>query len=80
MPDQVDALRLTEPTPIACLFCTGFEFEMLGPVVRIVAWVELPAPDAEHHERRIIARLVMPTGVARALVRDLRKALGASGH
>lgn len=74
------AIPLTEPVPVACLFTSGFEIELMGPVVRLIAFVELPTVDPDQPERRIIGRLVMPDGVARGLARDLRKLLSRGGH
>lgn len=65
----------SEPVPIPCLFVSGTACEFLDSFARIVAWVSLPALPAEPHERRIIARLVLPNEVARALMRELQKGL-----
>jgi hypothetical protein len=65
----------TEPVPINCLFVSGTACEFTDSFTRIVAWVSLPALPAEPHERRIIARLVLPNDVARALKRELRSGL-----
>lgn len=70
----------TEPTPIPCLFVSGTACEFAAGFVRLVAWVSLPALPAEPHERRIIARLVLPSDVARALQRQLQQGLRKGSH
>lgn len=69
MTDETDKPPLTEPIVIADAFCTGADVETINGDVRIVGWVD------HQDERRIVGRLVLPDGVARGLVRDLRKAL-----
>jgi hypothetical protein len=63
---------LSEPLVIADAFCSGADVEIINGDIRIVGWVD------HQEERRIVGRLVLPDAVARALIRDLRKAL-ASG-
>ena len=64
-----------EPAPIACLFVSGVACEFLPGYTRIMAWVSVPALPGEPHERRVIARLVMPDDVARELQRQLKNGL-----
>jgi hypothetical protein len=66
---------LTEPVIVQCLFCTGVDVQHTENFTRLIGWVELPAPGYDFQERRIIARMVMPEEVARALSRDLRRSL-----
>lgn len=72
MPDETDKPPLTEPLVIADAFATGMDVEVINGDVRLIAWV------THADEHRIVARVVLPDSVARALIRDLRKAL-ASG-
>ncbi|MER9912839.1 hypothetical protein NKJ71_19625 [Mesorhizobium sp. M0050] len=67
-----DSQPLTEPLVVADAFATGVDVEAINGDLRLVAWVD------HGQERRIVARVVLPDSVARALIRDLRKAL-ASG-
>ncbi|MBZ9922211.1 hypothetical protein LB579_31525, partial [Mesorhizobium sp. BR1-1-7] len=60
---------LTEPLIVGDAFATGVDIESINGDVRLIAWVT----HAEEH--RIVARIVLPDSVARALIRDLRKAL-----
>lgn len=60
---------LTEPIVIMDVFATGVDVERVDGEVRLIGW----ATHGEEH--RIVARLVLPDAVARALIRDLRKAL-----
>jgi hypothetical protein len=72
---------LTEPVVRDCLFCTGFEIETLSyGVVRFVGWVDVPALGYDQPERRVIARLVMPSKLARDLVKRLQRALHSGEH
>lgn len=64
-----DPKTLTEPLVMLDAFATGIDVEPINGDVRLVAWVD------HQEERRIVGRLVLPDSVARALVRDLRKAL-----
>lgn len=63
---------LSEPVVILDAFATGVDVEVINGDLRLIAWVD------HGEERRIVGRLVLPDSVARALIRDLRKAL-ASG-
>lgn len=69
-----DQSPLTEPVVALDIFATGVIIEPVNGEVRLTAWVEVSG------ERRIVARLVLPNTVARALLRDLRKALAKGGH
>lgn len=74
MPDDEKDPPLTEPIIATDVFATGIDIEPINGDVRLIAWVT----HAEEH--RIVARLVLPDSVARALIRDLRKALASGGH
>ncbi|WP_027039097.1 hypothetical protein ACSGFO_18490 [Mesorhizobium sp. WSM4083] len=73
MADDEDP-ALTEPAIIMDVFSEGVDIERIDGEVRLVAWV------THGEEHRIVNRLVLPDGVARALARDLRKALASGGH
>lgn len=64
-----DEPPLTEPVIIADAFVTGIDLEPINGDIRLVGWV------THGEEHRIVARIVTPDSVARALVRDLRKLL-----
>lgn len=65
---------LTEPHIVTDTFATGVDIERINGEVRLIAWV------THGEEHRIVDRLVLPDGVARALVRDLRKALASGSN
>ncbi|HEU4986892.1 MAG TPA: hypothetical protein VFT89_07490 [Rhizobiaceae bacterium] len=67
----------TEPEIIHCVFCSGISVEVGDGYVRIVGCVDLPVMG---HERRIVARLVMPPNTARHLIRDLQRGLHRGSH
>lgn len=69
-----DPKHLTEPLVVADAFATGVDVEVINGDVRLIAWVD------HADERRIVGRLVLPDSVARALVRDLRKALASGSN
>lgn len=78
---EIGSPRMTEPQVIDCVFCEGITIELHDDVVRIVGWVDLEVVGYETvPERRIVARAVMPTSVARELIRDLRKAVARGGN
>lgn len=68
-----DEPPLTEPLIIPDVFATGVDIDHINGEVRLVCWV------THGDEHRIVNRLVLPSVVARALVRDLRKALATGG-
>ena len=68
-----DEPPLTEPIIILDVFCEGVDIERINGDFRLTGWV------THQDEHRIVNRLVLPDGVARALARDLRKAI-AAGH
>ncbi|WP_027037902.1 hypothetical protein [Mesorhizobium ciceri] len=74
------APALTEPVIVQCLFCTGVDVQHTENFTRLIGWVELPAPGYDFQERRIIARMVMPPEIARALSRDLRRSISRGDH
>lgn len=80
MADRIDALRMTEPTVIPCIFVEGVEIEVRDEFVRLVGWIDLETAEGHEPERRIVVRAAMPSLVTRALVRDLRKAVARGGH
>jgi hypothetical protein len=65
---------LSEPTIILDVFATGVDVERVDGEVRLIAWV------SHGEEHRIVDRLVLPDAVARALARDLRKALASGSN
>lgn len=69
-----DEPPLSEPIIVSDVFCTGVDVERVNGEVRLTGWVT----DGEEH--RIVARLVLPDGVARALARDLRRALATGSN
>jgi hypothetical protein len=77
---MTDEPPFTEPVVIPCLFTSGCACEFAESFVRIVAWVDLPSLPHEPHERRIIARLVLPKDVARGLERELKQGLKKGSH
>ena len=74
MSDEETDPPLTEPIVILDAFATGVDVEAINGDVRLIAWVT----HAEEH--RIVARVVLPDSVARALIRDLRKALASGSN
>jgi hypothetical protein len=70
MDDDTDP-PLTEPVIVTDVFATGIDIERVDGEVRLIGWV------THGEEHRIVSRLVLPDGIARALVRDLRKALSS---
>jgi hypothetical protein len=68
-----DEPPLSEPVIIPDVFAEGVDIEPINGDVRLIAWA------THSDEHRIVGRLVLPIIVARALARDLRKAL-ATGH
>lgn len=80
MPDGIDQPRLTEPKVIDCALIEGATLEVRDELVRICGWIDLEAVEGGNPERRIVARVALPLLVARALARDLRKALSRGGH
>lgn len=80
MAEVIVPAPLTEPEIIPCHFWEGFEVELGDDYLRIVAWIYLRTGDLTGPERRIVARAVMPTRVAREVVRDLRKAVARGGN
>jgi hypothetical protein len=72
---------MTEPEVIHCRHAEGVTVIVRDEFIRLTAWIDLEVvPDGERPERRIIARLALPNTVARALIRDLRRAVARGGH
>lgn len=65
---------LTEPIIAQDIFATGIDIERIDGEVRLIAWV------THGEEHRIVGRLVLPDAIARALIRDLRKALASGSN
>jgi hypothetical protein len=65
---------LSEPIVVLDSFATGVDVEPINGDVRLIAWV------THADEHRIVARVVLPDSVARALIRDLRKALASGSN
>jgi hypothetical protein len=74
MPDDESDPPLTEPVIVQDTFATGVDVERVDGEVRLIAWV------THSDEHRIVNRLVLPDAVARALIRDLRKALASGSN
>lgn len=68
MQDDADRPPLSEPIIVPDVFSTGADLEITRHYVRIVHWVEFPADEGvQPVERRIVARIVVPTHVAREI-------------
>jgi hypothetical protein len=80
MADHVDRAPLSEPKPVACHLIEGVEIEVKADIVRLVGWIELEAVEGGSPERRIVARVALPYGAARALAQNLRRTVGRGGH
>ena len=80
MAEVIPTAPLTEPKVVECTFCEGVYLEVRDDMVRMVGWLDLETAADGRPERRIVLRAVLPTVVARALVRDLRKSLARGGH
>ena len=80
MSEEILSAPLTEPDIVACHFWEGCEIEIGEDFIRIVGWITLTTGEIENPERRIVARAVMPTRVARELIRDLRKGVARGGN
>jgi hypothetical protein len=70
---------LTEPAIIDCLFLTGTTVEISDGTVQIVGWVSVAVYENER-ERRIVTRVALSNGNARALFAQLRGALAQGGN
>jgi len=74
MQDEAERLPLSEPIIAQDVFSTGADLEITRHYVRIVHWVDLPADEGvQPAERRIVARIVMPTNVARDIFATRRR-------
>jgi hypothetical protein len=74
MPEEETDPPLSEPIIVVDVFATGVDIERVDGEVRLIAWV------THGEEHRIVNRLVLPDGVARALIRDLRKTLASGAN
>lgn len=74
MQDEAERPPLHEPIITPDIFSTGADLEITRHYVRVVYWVEYPADDGvQPVERRIVARIVMPTNIAREIFATRRK-------
>lgn len=80
MAEVIIPAPLTEPIVVDCVFCEGLFLEVRDDVVRIVGFIDLERTADSQPERRIVVRAAMPTIVARALIRDLRRAVSRGGN
>lgn len=80
MAETTKPFRMTEPTMVACVLCEGVSIEVRDDLVRLVGWIDLEVVEDDQPERRIVARAALPTLVARALIRDLRRAVARGGN
>lgn len=80
MAEVIAPAPLTEPEVVTCHFVEGLYLEVRDDVVRVIGWIDLEHTADHQPERRIVVRAAMPTVVARALVRDLRRSLARGGH
>lgn len=80
MPDGERKPRLTEPEVVHCILCEGVTIEVRDEIVRLVGWIDLETVEYAEPERRIVARAALPLLVARALIRDLRRAVARGGN
>lgn len=71
---------MTEPKAIDCHFVEGVSLEVRDEFVRLTGWIDLDVTPGEALERRIVVRAAVPTLVARALIRDLRRAVARGGN
>jgi mono/diheme cytochrome c family protein len=78
--DGEDKAPLTEPVTIQCIFVSGVDIVLSGPIARFVGWAEMPAIGGETEERRIVVRFVMSRDAARTFCTELRNALKRKGH
>lgn len=80
MAEVIHSLRLTEPVIVPCILVEGAIIEVRDELIRIVGFIDLEIAEGRDPERRIVVRAAMPTLVARALIRDLRRAIARGGH
>jgi hypothetical protein len=81
MAEIIKPAPLTEPIVVDCHLVEGVEIEVRASIVRIVGWIELETvKDGSAPERRIVSRIAMPTEIARALIRDLRRVVVRAGE
>jgi len=81
MAESIEPPRMTEPEVVPCIFVEGLAIEVRDEFIRVVGYIDLETVGYEVvPERRIVVRASMPTNVARALIRDLRKAVARGGN
>lgn len=78
--DPDEPPRMTEPDTIPARFATVVRIEVNEHYARIVALDDFQLVGYNGPERRIVSRLILPIDTARALLRDLRKALHKGAH
>lgn len=71
---------MTEPKTVACILCEGVTIEVRDELIRVVGWIDLETVEGRAVERRIVLRAALPTLIARALIRDLRRAMARGWH
>lgn len=74
MTDEERPAPITEPVIAHDVFANGIDVEAINGDFRLTAWVDVSS------ERRIMARLVVTNDAARALAKDLKKAVSKGGH
>lgn len=79
MAEAIPPPRMTEPQVVTCHFVEGIAIEVRDEFLRITGWIDLETTEDGRPERRIVMRAAMPTMIARALIRDLRKAVARGG-
>jgi hypothetical protein len=73
-------MRVTEPKPVQLVFAEGIRVEARDETVRLIGWIDLSLAPGQREERRIVLRVALPSLVARALVRDMRRVLARGGN
>lgn len=80
MAELIIPAPLTEPEIVECHFVEGVYLEVRDDILRLVGFIDLERTADSQPERRIVVRAAMPTIVARALIRDLRRAVSRGGN
>lgn len=78
--DPDEPPKTTEPDTITARFATVLTVDVEEHFARIVALDDFKVVGYDGPERRIVSRLILPIDAARALSRDLRKALTKGAH
>ena len=77
---MADTIRMTEPVAVSCVLCEGISIEVRDEIIRVVGWIDLETVAGNEQERRIVMRAAFPSMIARALMRDLRRAVMRHQH